>query len=386
MTLTGAIGEAVRASPDAARQIASLPYAVIMLRPGHRIAAVNGAGEQLLGQGARRLMGKALKSVIDFGETRLLAMMEDTDVQINARDMAARIGKSDARRLHVIVSPVAGWEGWQTLTLIEPAEVEALEEGGGDHQEAALRAPEILAHEIKNPLAGIRGAAQLLARKAKPADRALTSLIADEVDRIAALIDQMQSLSSRSTQPATPVNLHGAIRRARAVLEAGGHDGVRIREEFDPSLPKVFVSADALAQVLLNLLTNAAEACGESEKPTVTLHTRFASGILLRQAGDGAPIRLPIEIRVTDNGPGVDPALRDHIFEPFVSSKKQGQGLGLALVRKLVRDMNGRITHERDELRGLTHFRLRLPMVETRRRSATITTADKDPTGRENKA
>ena len=368
MTLAGAISEAVRPSPDHARLIASLPYAVILLRPGQRIAAVNVAGEQLLGQSARRFLGKPLKSLVDFGEARLMTMLADADVQINARDMAARIGRAGAKRVHVIVSPVAGWEGWQTLTLIESAEVEGFEESGSNtHEEAGLRAPEILAHEIKNPLAGIRGAAQLLGRKAKASDRALTTLIADEVDRIASLIDQMQSLSSRSAVPASPVNLHVAIRRATAVLEAGGHDNVRIAEEFDPSLPMVLVNSDALLQVLLNLLTNAAEACAGEDDPELTIRTRFASGIMLRQAGQAQPIRLPIELTVTDNGPGVDPELRDHIFEPFVSSKKQGQGLGLALVRKLVRDMNGRISHERDETRGLTHFRIRLPMVETRR-------------------
>ena len=371
MTLAGTISEAVRASPDHARLIASLPYAVILLRPGQRIAAVNVAGEQLLGQSARRLLGKPLKSLVDFGEARLMTMLADADVQINARDMAARIGRAGAKRMHIIVSPIAGWEGWQTLTLIESAEVEGFEESGiNTHEEAALRAPEILAHEIKNPLAGIRGAAQLLGRKAKASDRALTALIAEEVDRIASLIDQMQSLSSRSAVPASPVNLHVAIRRATAVLEAGGHDAVRIIEEFDPSLPMVLVNPDALLQVLLNLLTNAAEACAVEDQPELTIRTRFASGIMLRQAGQAQPIRLPIELSVSDNGPGVDPDLRDHIFEPFVSSKKQGQGLGLALVRKLVRDMNGRISHDRDEARGLTHFRIRLPMVETRREAA----------------
>lgn len=368
MTLGGAIGEAVRTSPDHARLIASLPYAVILLRPGLRIAAINSAGEHLFGQSARRLVGKPLKALIEFGEPRLMPLLDDGDVQINARDMTARIGSEGARRVNVIVSPIAGWDGWQTLTLMGSAEVEGFEESGSTgHEESGLRAPEILAHEIKNPLAGIRGAAQLLGRKARPSDRALTSLIEEEVDRIAALIDQMQSLSSRAPAPATPLNLHVAIRRARAVLEAGGHDNIRIREEFDPSLPMVLVNSDSLLQVLLNLLTNAADACASQEVPEITLHTRFASGIMLRQAGSAQPIRLPIEICVTDNGPGVDPELRDHIFEPFVSSKQRGQGLGLALVRKLVRDMNGRIHHERDELRGLTHFRVRLPMVETRR-------------------
>lgn len=373
MTLAGAIGEAVRPSPDAAQQIASLPYAVLMLRPGQRIAAVNASAEQLLGQGSRRLLGKSLKSVIAFGEDRLMAMMEDSDVQISARDMAARIGKIDARRMHVIVSPVIGWAGWQMLTLIEPAEVEALEDSsdlGGE--QAGLRAPEILAHEIKNPLAGIRGAAQLLARKAKPADRALTGLIAEEVDRIATLIDQMQSLSSRAQEPAVPVNPHVAIRRARAVLEAKGLGDVILREEFDPSLPQVLANGDALLQVLLNLMTNAMEACRDSEQPVVVLRTRFASGIMLHRHDRAGPIRLPIELRISDNGPGIDRAVRDHIFEPFVSSKKQGQGLGLALVRKLVRDMDGRITHERDESAGLTHFRLHLPMAHPEKMAARL--------------
>ena len=230
------------------------------------------------------------------------------------------------------------------------------------------RAPEVLAHEIKNPLAGIRGAAQLLARKLGGSDLALTTLIADEVDRIAKLIDQMQSLSRRTATDLQPCNLHEAVRRARAVIEAGGKSPV-IAEEFDPSLPPVLGNVDALVQVLINLFANAAEAIGPSEDPKIVVRTRFASGLQLHRSSDGSAVRLPIELRVSDNGPGIEAALRDHIFEPFVSSKKSGQGLGLALVRRLVGDMNGRVTYDRDEGTGWTHFRVHLPIADQRRRA-----------------
>ena len=122
-------------------------------------------------------------------------------------------------------------------------------------------------------------------------------------------------------------------------------------------------SAHGLVQVLINLLANAREAGRDGEKPRIIVRTRFASGLQLHSTGRGLPVRLPIEVRVSDNGPGIDPTMRDHIFEPFVTSKKTGQGLGLALVRKLVRDMNGRITHDRDDATGWTHFRLHLPVA-----------------------
>ncbi|RVQ69164.1 PAS domain-containing sensor histidine kinase [Croceicoccus ponticola] len=352
--------------PDSDRLIASLPQAVVLLRPGLKIASVNAAAEQLLGQGARRLTGKALSAVIEFAETRIIDMMADSEVQISARDIAAKIGKTDAARLNLAIAPVAGYPGWQVLTLNAPTELEALDGvSDAERENSVLRAPEILAHEIKNPLAGIRGAAQLIARKLRAKDRPLAILIAEEVDRIAHLIDQMQSLSSRTREPAVPVNLHVAVRRARAVIEASGIEGVVLVEEFDPSLPEVMANSDALMQVLINLMTNAVEACRNADRPTVRLRTRFASGIALHGHGRQSPLRLPIEIMVSDNGPGIDPLVRDHLYEPFVTSKKSGQGLGLALVRKLLRDMDGRISHDRDKFAGQTNFRIHLPVADT---------------------
>ncbi|WP_299309416.1 ATP-binding protein [uncultured Croceicoccus sp.] len=351
--------------PGADRILASLPHAVILLRSDLTIHRVNTAGEILLGQGEGRLVGRALSDAITFVEPRLIEMMADSEVRVNARDVSATVGGHVAGPVHVSLAPVFGWTGWRVLTLIRPVEVEALEGAAGpDGDDSMLRAPEILAHEIKNPLAGIRGAAQLIARRLGEEGRELTGLIASEVDRIAALIDQMQSLSRKSSDPSEPINLHLAVRRARAVLEMS-EPHIRIVEDYDPSLPEVMASVNALVQILLNLMSNAADASRGEKDPVIMLRTKFASGIKLHPRGGDAPIRLPIEIRVSNNGPRIDPALRAHIFEPFVSAKQHGQGLGLALVRKMVRDMHGRITHDRDEARGLTHFRIHLPVAGT---------------------
>lgn len=345
---------------DAARQLASLPLAVILLAPGQRIAAANPAAEQLLGQSARRLVNRQLGDVIRFDELRLADRLAESEAQVSARATPVVMPGQSARRLDVTAAPVIDQAGWQIVTLQDAAGAEALRGEGGE--DSVLRAPEILAHEIKNPLAGIRGAAQLLGRKLDGSDLALTGLIADEVDRIAKLIDQMQTLSRRTPPQLEACNLHEAVRRATAVIEAGGKAPAVI-EEFDPSLPPVLANADALVQVLINLIANAAEACAGAKLPRITVRTRFASGLQLHRTLEGAPVRLPIELRVSDNGPGVDPAMAEHLFEPFVTTKKSGQGLGLALVRRMVRDMNGRISHDREEALGLTHFRIHLQVA-----------------------
>ena len=351
--------------PDPQRLIASFPLAVLLLAPDLTIAATNPAAEQLIGRGARRLIGRTVDSLFRFDEPRIVERLAEGDAQLFARDVRVRIGGAPERRLDVMLAPVTHHPGWQMLTLHESIGVEAL---GGDGsvsvggEGAPLRAPDVLAHEIKNPLAGIRGAAQLLARSTSGPDRALTDLITAEVDRIAKLVDQMQSLGRRGAEPSLPCNLHEAVRRAQAVLAASGHWDIAIAEEFDPSLPAVLCNPDALVQVVLNLLSNAGEACGQGPGPRIVVRTRYASGIRLHGALSETPIPLPIELRVSDNGPGIDPALRDHIFEPFVSGKRGGQGLGLALVQKLVREMNGRITHDREAATALTHFRLHLPV------------------------
>jgi two-component system nitrogen regulation sensor histidine kinase GlnL len=371
--MTTALGTAV---PEAQRLLASLPQAVVLLEPGLTIASLNPAAEQFFGQSARRLVGTCLRDIVSISDRRLLDRLGDYETPVSAREIVVQLKGKGARRIDITIAPVADTPGWQVLTINDNSATDALGEDSGGPDNAVLRGPEIMAHEIKNPLAGIRGAAQLLARRIEDRDRALTDLITGEVDRIAGLIERMQKLSGRTTPPVEPCNLHEAARRAIDVLDAAreamqGEKARRFRlvEEFDPSLPPVLGSPDGLVQVMINLLSNAAEACQEAAEPRVTIRTRFASGLQLQTGDESAPLRLPIEVRVSDNGPGIDAAMRDHIFEPFVTTKKSGQGLGLPLVRKLVRDMNGRITHERDEEAGLTHFRIHLPLArETRTR------------------
>jgi len=354
-------------TPDLKRQLASLPLPVVLLGPGQRIASINPAGEQFFGQSRRRLEGRSLAAVLQFAEPRVAERLADSETPLSARQVEAVIPGIGRRTIDITVAPVTDSPGWQILTLHDSTAAEAMGETQAAGDLGALRAPEVLAHEIKNPLAGIRGAAQLLARKLDERDQTLTTLIADEVDRIAKLIDQMQTLSRRMAEPVAPVNLHETVRRAIAVLSAAHDAAPRVEEEFDPSLPPVLGSTHGLVQVLINLLSNAREACKDRTDARVIVRTRFVSGLQLHGGGKGAPLRLPIELRVSDNGPGFDPAMREHMFEPFVTSKKSGQGLGLALVRKLVRDMNGRITCDRDEAAGLTHFRVHLAMAPDRR-------------------
>lgn len=345
---------------QAQRQLASLQLAVLLLAPGQRLAGANPAAEQWLGQSFRRLEGRELAQALHFDDPLIVARLADPDAHLSARAARVAVPGQPLRLADLTLAPLNDQPGWQVLTLFDVAGAEALREAPSENELGPLRAPEILAHEIKNPLAGIKGAAQLLARKLEGRDLALTSLIADEVDRIAKLIDQMQSLSTRTAPPLSPCNLHESVRRARAVIEARG-DTPSILEEFDPSLPLVQGNADALVQVLINLLANAVDAVGDRPGGRIVIRTRFASGLQLHTGTDGTALRLPIELRISDNGPGIAADLRSHVFEPFVTSKKHGQGLGLPLVRRLLRDMNGWINHDREEDAGWTHFRVHLP-------------------------
>ncbi|WP_374406634.1 nitrogen regulation protein NR(II) [Pelagerythrobacter sp.] len=349
----------LEARPGAEAQIAGLIFAVLLLDPDLVVREANPAAEDLLHRSANRLVGACLLDVIEVDDERVAHRLADSEARLTVRGMTMRCGER-AAQVNVTVSPLAPHPGWRVMTLSEIGQGEL---GDVGRDETALRAPAILAHEIKNPLAAIRGAGQLVARRLSERDKPLATMIADEVDRIARLIDRMQRLGSERIDPVAPINLHAAVRSALATVRAADAGEVELVEEFDPSLPPVLASRDALEQVLINLISNARDACAGAETPRVVIRTRFVSG-LVSSLALGRAIRLPIEIAISDNGPGIDPALRDHVFEPFVTSKASGQGLGLALVRKLVRDMNGRIGHQRDEATGWTTFRIHLPVAK----------------------
>jgi two-component system nitrogen regulation sensor histidine kinase GlnL len=348
----------VSEAPEPREQIAGLTFALLLLKPDLTIDQVNPAAESLIGRSARKLLGRRFLDVVSFAEPRIGERLLGGEAQTVARGLAIHV---DRRPLvvNLTISPMAAHPGWRVVTLSDAGQEERL----GEDERAPLRGPAVLAHEIKNPLSAIRGAAQLVARKLGEGDRPLTDLITDEVDRIAQLIDRMQRLGREQPEPVGPTNLHAAIRRASETVNAAADGAIPLREEFDPSLPPVLGNEGALVQVLINLIANARDACQGSKAPEIVVRTRFVSGLARNVMRLGRPVKLPIEVQVSDNGPGIDAALRDHIFEPFVSSKKNGQGLGLALVNKLVRDMDGRIGHERDEAGGWTHFRVHLPVA-----------------------
>jgi two-component system nitrogen regulation sensor histidine kinase GlnL len=339
--------------PGFAALFAALPVAVIVVDPDSRIAHANGLAEQLLNLSERLMLGQPLAAILPLPD----APHRRDGHGFAVYDTVITTPHGPKIRVDFVEAEIPDHAGWRAITLHSAGPSRRLAHGPERSAGArvAIGAAAMLAHEIKNPLSGIRGAAQLLN------GGELTTLITTEVDRIAALIDRMQDFSDTRPLPLAAENIYPLLTHARGVALAGFARGITIEERFDPSLPPARINRDALLQIIINLLKNARLAVQQERNPRILLTTAYRHGMSVSIEGQAERLPLPIEICVIDNGPGAPSDIVDHLFDPFVSGRREGQGLGLALVDKLVRDMSGIIQYSREGYPEMTVLRLLLP-------------------------
>lgn len=351
---------AVPMGPGPEALIAAMPSALIVLDPDGCIAGVNAATETLLNSSASSLLHKPLGIVVRLAESCLVGLRAES--AFASYDCLVETQRGAKLRVDFHATPLPEHDGWRLISLNGTTTAQSMGERRSGVR-AATGAAAMLAHEIKNPLSGIRGAAQLLDHAVGPEGHALTKLIRDEVDRIATLIDRMEAFTDGRPLKRAPENIYAILDHVRVLAESGFGERIDIRDAYDPSLPPVLVDRDSIIQVVLNLLKNAAEAVPCGKRGVVTLTTSYRHGVSVPDE-NGGRLSVPIELCVIDDGPGPPVEIADHLFEPFVSSKSSGRGLGLALVDKLVADNGGIIQFAREGTPERTVFRLLLPRAK----------------------
>jgi two-component system nitrogen regulation sensor histidine kinase GlnL len=346
----------------------ALPHPVVTIAADGKIVSANAAAESFFEASLPLLRRYLLSDLVPFGSP-LLALVD----QVRGRGAAVNEYKVDLctprnpgeRIVDLLAAPLPERPDYVVVMLQERTIAEKMDRQlthrGAARSVSALAA--MLAHEIKNPLSGIRGAAQLLEQSAGEDDRTLTKLICDEADRIVKLVDRMEVFTDERPVDREPVNIHVVLDHVKRLAQSGVARNIKILEEYDPSLPSVLANRDHLIQVFFNLVKNAAEAIGsDAGDGEIHLTTAFRPGVRLSRPGSKARVSLPLEFCVKDNGPGVADDLLPNLFDPFVTTKPTGSGLGLALAAKIIGDHGGIIECETQPRR--TIFRVLMPMFQ----------------------
>src|SRR6218665_3951932 len=360
-------------SNDERKGMNSLPMAVlnaiqnpvILVNEKGLVAFANWEAEAFFGASANYLAKHDISNFIPFGSPllTLIDQVRERRAAVNEYRVDLSSPRLGADKLvDLYVAPVLSEPGSVVVVFQERSMADKIDPQL-THRAAARSVTglaSMLAHEIKNPPPGIRGGAQLLESSVPDDDRALTRLICDETDRIVSLVDRMEVFSDERPVDRVPLNIHSVLDHVKAVAKAGFAREIKISEMYDPSLPPVYANRDQLVQVFLNLIKNAAEAVSNQPDAEIVLTTAYRPGIRLSVAGTREKISLPLEFCVIDNGPGVPADLLPHLFDPFISTKTNGSGLGLALVAKIIGAHGGIV--ECDSQARRTIFRVLMPM------------------------
>jgi len=357
---------------DALNVMNALPDPILVVDTDNEVRFVNVAAQEFFDLSANVLIGTPHEDILprDSAITPLVRHVVLNHVSVSQEGLIVDTPRIGPHYVAVQVTPMHEPVDLAVVAIHERSIAQRIDHSL-THRTAARSVTAMaamLAHEVKNPLSGIRGAAQLLEENVAEEDRVLTRLICDEADRIVALVNRMEVFSDRRPLEREAVNIHSVLEHVNTIARSGFARQVRFVERYDPSLPPVYGNRDQLIQVFLNLVKNASEAVPDVGGEIV-VSTAYQHGVRMALPGGGARQHLPLQVSIQDNGEGIPEDLRDSLFDAFVTTKANGTGLGLALVAKIIGDHGGVVEFDSQPRR--TVFKVSLPMYDEARILAT---------------